>query len=108
MNDFGSFTIWNSKRKNQMNFQESVSSLGSFMDKPGNEKVLWIKDSAPQVSMDGKNTKDMERAIIRGDLQVDLLKKIDAGIVNDELYFIYLVQKVDPAKINFNQYIRID
>ena len=107
MNDFGSFTIWSKKRKDQMSFQEAVASLGAFIDK-GNQKVLWIKDSAPQVSMDGTNQQDMEKAILRNDLQVDLLKKFSPGIVSDERYFIYLVQKIDPAKVDYSKYIKID
>ena len=107
MNEFGSFTIWSKKRKDQMSFQEAVASLGAFIDK-GNQKVLWIKDSAPQVSMDGNNQQDMEKAILRNDLQVDLLKKFGPGIVSDERYFIYLVQKVDPAKVDYSKYIKID
>jgi hypothetical protein len=106
MNDFGSFTIWSKRRKDQMNFQQAVVSLGAFIDK-GNQKVLWIKDSAPQVS-DGTNPQDMEKAILRNDLQVDLLKKWGPGIVRDERYFIYLVQKVDPAKVDYSKYIKID
>jgi len=106
MNDFGSFTIWSKRRKDQMNFQEAVASLGAFIDK-GNQKVLWIKDSAPQIS-DGTNPQDMEKGILRNDLQVDLLKKWGPGIVGDERYFIYLVQKVDPAKVDYSKYIKID
>ena len=90
-----------------MGLQESVASLGAFMDN-GNPTVLWIKDSAPQVSMDGTNQHDMEKAILRNDLQVDLLKKFSPGIVGDEKYFIYLVQKIDPAKVDFSKYIKID
>lgn len=107
MNDFGSFTVWSKRRKDQMSFQEAVASLGAFIDK-GNQKVLWIKDSAPQVSMDGTNQQDMEKAILRNDLRVDLLKKFPPGIVGDERYFIYLVQKVDPAKVDFSKYIKIN
>jgi len=107
MSDPGSFIIWNKKRKYQMGLQESVASLGAFMDN-GNPTVLWIKDSAPQVSMDGTNQHDMEKAILRNDLQVDLLKKFSPGIVGDEKYFIYLVQKIDPAKVDFSKYIKID
>jgi len=107
MNDFGSFTIWSKRRIDQMNFQASVAALGAFIDK-GNQKVLWIKDSAPQVSDGGTNQQDMEKAILRNDLQVDLLKKWGPGIVEDERYFIYLVQKVDPAKIDVSKYIKID
>ena len=106
MNDMGSFTIWSKRRKDQMNFQEAVASLGAFIDK-GNQKVLWIKDSAPQVS-DGTNPQDMEKAILRNDLQVDLLKKWGPGIVGDERYFIYLVQKVDPSKVDYSKYIKIN
>jgi len=90
-----------------MSFQEAVASLAAFVDK-GKQRVLWIKDSAPQVSMDGTNQQDMEKAILRNDLQVDLLKKFSPGIVGDERYFIYLVQKVDPAKVDFSRYIKID
>lgn len=107
MNDSGSFTIWSKRRKDQMSFPEAVASLGAFMDK-GKQKVLWIKDSAPQVSMDGTNQQDMEKAILRNDLQVDLLKKFSPGIVADERYFIYLVQKIDPSKADYSKYIKID
>jgi hypothetical protein len=107
MNDFGSFTIWSKKRKDQITFNEAVASLGAFIDKR-NQKVLWIKDSAPQISMDGTNQQDMEKAILRNDLQVDLLRKFSPGIVADERYFIYLVQKVDPAKVDLSKYIKIE
>ena len=107
MNDLGSFTVWSKKRKDQMTFGEAIASLGAYIDK-GNQRVLWIKDSAPQVSMDGGNQQDMEKAILRNDLQVDLLKKFSPGIVADERYFIYLVQKIDPAKADFSKYIKIE
>jgi len=107
MNDFGSFIIWSKRRNDQMNFQEAVALLGAFIDK-GNQRVLWIKDSAPQVSSDGTSQQDMEKAILRNDLQVDLLKKWSPGIVGDEVYFIYLVQKVDPAKVDYSKYIKIN
>lgn len=107
MNDLGSFTIWSKRRKDQMSLREAVASLGAFMDK-GKQRVLWIKDTAPQVSRDGTNQQDMEKAILRNDLQVDLLKKFSPGIVGDERYFIYLVQKIDPAKADYSKYIKID
>lgn len=90
-----------------MTFGETVAALGAYMDK-GRGRVLWIKDSAPQVSMDGQNQQDMQKAILRNDLQVDLLRKFDAGIVKDEKYYIYLVQKVDPARVDYSKYIKIE
>jgi hypothetical protein len=50
----------------------------------------------------------MTRAILRNDLQVDLINRFPPGILNDEQYFIYLVQKVDPARVDYNRYIKID
>lgn len=106
MSDSGSFTIWSKKRKDQMSFQEAVASLGAFMDR-GKQRVLWVKDSAPKVTMDGKQV-EVEKAVIRGDLQIDLLKKFDPGIVKDETYYIYLVQKVDPAKVDYSKYLNLN
>jgi hypothetical protein len=106
MKDTGSFIIWSTKRQDQMNFDESVAELGAYINR-GHPRVLWVKDSAPQVSLDGKTNVDMERAILLDNLQVDLLQKFDGGIVNDEKYYIYLVQKVDPARIDDSKYIRI-
>jgi hypothetical protein len=107
MNDYGSFTIWNKKRNDKMTYQEWVNCVGAYIDK-GNSKILLIKNSAPQISYDGKNSVDMERAIIRNDLQVDLLRKFEAGIVKDEQYYIYLLQKVDPLKVDYSRYIKVD
>lgn len=107
MKDTGSFIIWSKKRQDQMSFDESVAELAAYVNR-GNPRVLWVKNSAPQVSLDGKNNQDMERAILMDNLQVDLLQRIDGGIVNDEKYYIYLVQKVDPARIDDAKYIRIN
>ena len=95
------------KRKETITLNEAIASLGAFIDKH-NQKALWIKDSAPQVAMDGKNQQDMEKGILRNDLQVDLLKKFSPGIVGDERYFVYLVQKIDPAKVDYSKYIKIN
>jgi len=106
MKDMGSFTIWSNKRQDQMTFEETVAGLGAYMNR-GNPRVLWVKNSAPQISLDGKNNQDLERAILFDNLQVDLLQRVDGGIVKDETYYIYLVQKVDPASIDGSRYIRV-
>jgi tetratricopeptide (TPR) repeat protein len=35
---------------------------------------------------------------------MDLIKFVDHGIIKDEVYYIYLVQKVDPKTENLSQY----
>ena len=89
-----------------MTLEETVVELAAYMNR-GNPRVLWVKNSAPQVSLDGKNNQDMEKAILMDSLQVDLLQRVEGGIVNDEKYYIYLVQKVDPARVDASKYIRI-
>jgi hypothetical protein len=105
MKDTGSFIIWSNKRQDQMTFEQSVAEMAAYMNR-GNPRVLWVKNSAPQVSLDGKNNQDMEKAILMDSLKIDLLQRVDGGIVNDEKYYIYLVQKVDPARVD-QSYIRI-
>lgn len=91
-----------------MTYPETVAALGAYVDQ-GHPRVLWIKNSAPQItSSDGKTSQDMTKAILRNDLQVDLINRFEPGIVGDELYFIYLVQKVDPTRVDYNKYIKIE
>jgi len=107
MNDMGSFTIWNSKRLNQMSFNEMINSVGKYID-DGKNRILLIKDTAPQITLENGKSSDMEKAVVRNNLQVDLLKKFNPGIVNDEKYYIYLVQKVDPSKVDYSKYIQLN
>ena len=91
-----------------MSFEETVAAVGEYMDK-GHSRVLWVKNSAPQITLpDGKTTQEMTKAILRNDLQLDLINKFEGGIVGDEEYYIYLVQKVDPTRVDYSQYIKID
>jgi len=98
MSEFGSFTIWNKQRINQLSFQQLIHSIDSMMRT--RTKLLLVKDSAPQITFDGKNFFDLEHGMIAKDVQVDLLKKFDSGVVNDEKYYIYMVQKVDSTKVD--------
>jgi hypothetical protein len=108
MSDTGSFIIWSKKRKDQMSFAETIAALGKYVDE-GHPRVLWVKNSAPQItSTDGKTTIAMTKAILRKDLQVDLINSYKPGIVKDEEYYIYLVQKVDPTKVDYTKYIKIE
>jgi hypothetical protein len=102
MNDFGSFTVWSKKRIDQLSFQQLIHLIDSMMrDKT---KLLLVKDSAPQITLDGKNFSDLEHGMIAKDVQVDLLKRFEPGVVSDEKYFIYQVQKVDSTKVDFQKY----
>jgi hypothetical protein len=107
MRDFGSFTIWNGKRQNQMNFSQMVDAVDSFMV-PSRNKILLLKDRAPRITMDGVNFMEMEKGMIKSNLQMDLLKVFNAGIVDDEKFYIYIVQRVDSMKIDPAVYPRVN
>jgi hypothetical protein len=106
MHDYGSFTVWNSRRINNMSFSQMVGSVDSFMDRRY-RKILYIKDSAPQLTQDGIHYIDMQRGMITADLQMDLLQSYPPGIVSDEKFYIYTVQRVDSTKVDPNMYPRI-
>jgi hypothetical protein len=102
INDFGSFAVWSKKRTDQLTFPDLINAIDSLMS-GGRSKLLVVKDSAPQLS-DGQHSYDLEHAMIRKDLQMDLIHFFPAGIVADEKYYIYTVQKVDSTKVDFNKY----
>jgi hypothetical protein len=106
MNDFGSFTIWSKKRIDQLSFQQLIHSVDSLMK--NKTKLLLVKDSAPQITLDGKNFTDLEHGMIAKDVQIDLLMRFEPGTVSDEKYFIYEVQKVDSSKVDFRKYPTIN
>ena len=106
MHDSGSFTIWSKQRIDQLPFQQLVESV-TGMIKQGRSKLLLIKDSAPQISLDGKNYITLEHAMLAPDIQIDLLKSFEPGIVSDEVYYIYLVKKVDPSKVDPEKYFLV-
>jgi hypothetical protein len=71
----------------------------------GKEKVLLIRNSLPTISPDnGKHNINLEHAFIAKDIKLDLIKIIQAGIVENEVYYIYLVQRIDPVKENLTNY----
>jgi hypothetical protein len=91
-----------------MSFQELALSMDTLVEKQPNKKVLLIKDNMPAISLDGKNSFPLEHGIIAGDIQMDLIKKFEGGIVSDEKFYIYLLQKVDPSKVDYTKYAVIN
>ncbi len=103
MDAFGSFTVWSKQRSTQMTFQQLLSKIENFM-RQGHSSILLVKDTAPQISKDGKTFFPLQHGSIAKDIQIDFLTSFDAGIVSDEKYFIYKVQKGDSTNVDFNTY----
>lgn len=104
MDDYGTYVIWNKKRKNDITLQMLVSSIDKLMYNERKNKLLLILTNPPMVSKDGKTTEPLLRALLAKDVKMDFIKGFEGGIQTDEKYFLYMVEKVDPAKIDPNQY----
>ena len=103
MADYGSYVIWNKKRKNDFTIPQLDSSINLLVNE-GKTKLLLILTNAPQFSTDGKTNQRLVHGLFAKNIKADLIKSFEGGIVADEKFFIYIVQKIDPAKENLSQY----
>ena len=93
----GSFIIWSNDRK-VLNFETFCTAIQEFMSK-GHKKAILIKATVPQLHS-GTLTIPMERAIIKGNIKLEMIQSFEPGIVKDEQYHIYTVEIVDPNTID--------
>lgn len=93
----GSFIIWSNDRK-VLNFETFCTAIQEFMSK-GHKKAILIKATVPQLHS-GNLTIPMERAIIKGNIKLEMIQSFEPGIVKDEQYHIYTVEIVDPNTID--------
>jgi hypothetical protein len=105
MSDYGSFTVWSKARKDNPSFQDRLNAIVTLMDE-GETKLLMVNNHPTLIAYDRRNYRDMERAMLRRDIQLELLTNIAAGVVADETYYIYLIQRIDPAQADYSRYPR--
>jgi len=93
--EYGSFIIWDQKRTNIGSFND-VQLLIHDMIAKGNKRIIFIISSAGLMSSNdlGKSESWIE-GMLTDDLSMKLLTTIDPGIVEDEAYYIYSVDKVE-------------
>jgi hypothetical protein len=103
MNDFGSYCKWNSKRVNDVQFSRITESVASLMSQ-GRQKILMIQTNPIKISPDGKNYIDLKKAMLKKDIQLEFLTQFEGAIQDDEHYHLYLVQRVDSTKVDFEKY----
>ncbi len=98
-NSFGSFTIFDKQFKWTLTGEEMSNALEGLMTN-GRKKILLVLSYEWMATNNGgQSYVKVERLIMHKDLQVDLLKTIDAGIVSDEQYYIYQIVKMDTAGV---------
>jgi hypothetical protein len=101
--EFGSFTRWDQGRTNDVTFNQIAGAI-SYLLSQGRTNLLVLMNDPLQAAFDGKHFTPVERCLLANDIKLDLLRFIRAGIVPEEEYHIYLIQKTDPAKVDPRQY----
>jgi hypothetical protein len=102
MSDYGSFSIWSKQR--QPHLKQLFISVVNLMNS-GKERLLLIKNSPAQISFDsGVHNFNMEHVLITKDIKLDLIKIFGPGVVENEQYFIYLIQRINPLKEDVSKY----
>jgi hypothetical protein len=104
MSDYGSFCIWNKQRQNKLNLQQIFDSVIKLMN-GGKDRLLLIETIDHRISFDGgKNIVNLERGMISKNIKLELIKRFEPGIIEDEKYNIFMVQRTDSKKENLSKY----
>ena len=100
MNDYGTYCIWNKSRKNIFHDVDCYNSIVNLMTREKKTKVLYVTSYLSHY----KDGKPFDKGLIAKDIKIDLLKSFEAEIVDDEGYYLYLTQKVNPKTEDLSQY----
>lgn len=93
--EYGSFIVWDSKRK-EITFPDIIRAVDTVLAQSGSNKILLVLQNPPMMQQNG-TVKMLEHGRLKPELKIDLLKQVKNGIVTDEKYFIYLVEKDSPG-----------
>jgi len=92
--EYGSFIIYDQKRTFVANFAQFIDFTENVMDKQKLEKVIVIKSTPVMKTYDDTGEKEpWVDGLLSDSLSLKLLTKIAPGIVEDEQYYIYSVDK---------------
>jgi hypothetical protein len=93
--EFGSFTRWDGRRKQEITPAEFLEATASLMTQRTN--LVLILSEPLTIPVNGKPFR-AERFRLSDDIKADLLVSFPPGIIEDERYDLYLVRKIDPSK----------
>lgn len=94
--EYGSFIIYDQKRTSIWSFSEIQTYVRDMMAK-GNQRIVLLKNT--QIMKTYHDTGESEpwlEGMLTDSLSMQLLTTIDPGIVEDETYYIYLVDNARP------------
>ncbi|MEP6647403.1 MAG: hypothetical protein ABJC12_09935 [Saprospiraceae bacterium] len=89
----GSFIIYDQKRMFVSSFSPLIAFINEVMGK--NRKVILVKNNPiSKTYNDTGETEDWKDGLVNDSTSLTLLTKIEPGIVADEIYYIYSVDKI--------------
>jgi hypothetical protein len=90
MQDYGSFTIYNGKRSYGLTTAQLYQSAAERL---GNKKAILVINNAPLTSSGFRGSPPLQHGMLMPGVSIDFLNSFEEGIVEDEKYYLYLVQR---------------
>jgi hypothetical protein len=90
----GSFIIYDQKRTFVSNFGELINFAGQVMGKDKNRVILAKSNEITKTYNDTGEQVPWDQGMVTDSLNMTLLTTIEPGIVEDETYYIYAVDRV--------------
>jgi hypothetical protein len=89
----GSFVIWDQKRIDKVDYAGMIGEMEEDQKK-GIKKMLYISENPLEfINPATQQSEPISEGMVSANLHVQFLKNIKSGIVSDEKYFVYLVEK---------------
>jgi len=90
--EYGTFIIWDGKRNPNLNFGQIIQAIDTVLNKKHSQALL-ILDYQPSYIRDNQKVM-LEHEMLSPSIKLDLLNKFENTMVADEVYYVYLAQRV--------------
>jgi hypothetical protein len=90
--EFGSFIIWDRKRKPDPSDQQIIEAIDTVLGQDQPQALLILNHPAAEKVADSKFTLDLN--LVNPTIKLTFLAKFDEAMMFDEIYYLYLAQRV--------------
>jgi len=90
--EFGSFIIWDGKRKPNPSDQQVIEAIDTVLGQTQPRALLILNKPAVEKVSDSTLTLDLNK--VNPTIKITLIAKFDEAMMFDETYYIYLAQRV--------------
>lgn len=90
--EYGTFIIWDGKRNPNLNFGQITQAIDTVLGR-NHLQALLILDYQPSYMRDNQKIM-LEHEMLSPTIKLDLLSKFEKAMVADEVYYLYLAQRM--------------